>query len=144
MSRRTHIAGVSVVRWAVTDQALGGLTIERVITLHHFMAFTSDPVLLGRALEAYKPPTTNDPWWTVRAAGGETWRMEWYGPRSGFAYEIWWKDEWRRRQKAPPWLQVLAGAIEYGKRKRWDDDGEEIIPLEVPAALEDEQQLTLF
>jgi len=144
MSRRTHIGGVPVVRWAVTDQALGGLTIKRVITLHHFMAFTSDPVLLGQALEAYKSPTTNDPWWTVRALGGETWRMQWYGHRSGFAYEIWWKDEWRKRQKPPPWLQVLAAAVEYGKRKHWDAAGEEIVPPEALPTSEDEQQLTLF
>ena len=144
MSRRKRTATTPAVRWSVTDQVLGGLTIKRVITLHHFMPFTGDRALLDMPLSAYTPPTAKEPWWVVRALGGETWRMQWYGSRSGFVYEVWWVSEWRRRQKAPPWLQVLAGAIEYGKRKRWDDDGEEIVPPEVPAALEDEQQLTLF
>ena len=143
MSRRKHERGLPVVRWAVTDQALGGLTVERVIALHHFMAFTSDAALLHKELTAYKPPTTNDPYWTLHAKSGEIWRMAWHGVRSGFVYEIWWKDEWRKRQKPPRWVQALCSAIEYGKRKQWDAAGEEVVAPPVEAAPDEEQQLTL-
>jgi len=128
MSRRKHERGVPVVRWAVTDQALGGLTVERVIALHHFMAFTSDAARLHKELTAYNPPTTNDPYWTLHAKSDE----------------IWWKDEWRKRQKPPRWVQALCSAIEYGKRKQWDDAGEEMVAPPVEAVSDDEQQLTLF
>jgi len=51
MSRRKHIAGEPIVRWAVTDQhIMGELTVERVIKLHHFMVFRSDRELLDKLL----------------------------------------------------------------------------------------------
>ena len=69
MSRRKHIAGEPIVRWAVTDQhIMGELTVERVIKLHHFMVFRSDRELLDKRLEAYAPPTEKEPWWVLRVA----------------------------------------------------------------------------
>jgi len=131
------------VRWQVTDQVLGGLTLQRVITLHHFLALSSDGEVLGLSLEAYKSPTEKDPWWVVRASGGETWRLQWRNKHLGFAYELWWGYEWRKRTRPPRWVRELAWSIEYGKRKRFTDDGVEI---KEPAALppNDEEQLTLF
>jgi hypothetical protein len=146
MSRRKHVAGEPIVRWAVTDQkVMGELTVERIIKLHHFMAFQSDRELLGQRLEAYAAPTDKEPWWVLRAEGGETWRLQLRPGRMGFLYEIWWKDEWRRRQKPPKWVLCLGWSIEYGKRRRWGEDGVEIEELDktLPER-DDEQQLPLF
>jgi len=104
------------VRWQVTDQVLGGLTLQRVINLHHFLALSSDGEVLGLSLEAYKPPTEKDPWWVVRASGGETWRLQWRNKHLGFAYEVWWGYEWRKRTRPPggcaSWPDRLSTASE--------------------------------
>jgi len=145
MRRRKHEKGEPIVRWAVTDQQImGELTVERVINLHHFMAFRSDRELLDKHLEAYAPPTEKEPWWVLRAADGETWRMQLRPGRQGFRYEIWWKDEWRRRVKPPAWVACLGWSIEYGKRRRWGEDGVEIVEPKALPAPDDEQQLPLF
>lgn len=143
MSRRKRAAKEPEVRWEVTNRVLGGLTIQRVIELHHFMPFTSDRDVLGLPLEAYKPPTDNDPWWVVRATAGATWRMQWRGAALGWRYEIWWTFEWRKRIRPPTWVRELGCSIEYGKRRRWGDDGVELPePNTLPRP--DEQQLILL
>jgi hypothetical protein len=145
MSRRKHIAGEPIVRWAVTDQhIMGELTVERVIKLHHFMVFRSDRELLDKRLEAYAPPTEKEPWWVLRASPSETWRMQLRPGQQGFLYEIWWKDEWRRRKKPPAWVACLGWSIEYGKRRRWGEDDVEIVEPKALPERDDEQQLTLF
>jgi hypothetical protein len=145
MSRRKRADKEPEVKWAVTDQVLGDpLTIARLITLHHFLPLSSDAALMQQRLEAYTPPTEKEPWWVVRALGGETWRLQLRSGRLGFFYEIWWGFEWRRRQKPPAWVACLGWSIEYGKRKKWGEDGVEI---EEPTALperDDEQQSTMF
>jgi hypothetical protein len=145
MSRRKHEKGEPVVRWAVTDQTvMGELTVERVISLHHFIPFQSDRALLGQRLEAYTPPTEKEPWWVAKAEGGETWRLQLRKGNQGFFYEIWWKDEWRRRHRPPKWVLCLGWSIEYGKRRKWGEDGVEIAPPKALPERDDEQQLTLF
>ena len=146
MGKRKRADKEPDVRWAVTDQVLGDpLTIARLITLHHFLPLSSDAALMQQRLEAYTPPTEKEPWWVVRALGGETWRLQLRSGRLGFFYEIWWGFELRRRQKPPAWVACLGWSIEYGKRKKWGADGVEIEErdetLPVP---DDEQQLPLF
>jgi len=131
------------VHWQVTDQVLGGLTLRRVINLHHFLALSSDGEVLGLRLEAYQPPTEKDPWSCERAVLKLVGFTPYLYKHLGFAYEVWWGYEWRKRTRPPRWVRELAWSTEYGKRKRFTDDGVEI---KEPAALppNDEEQLTLF
>lgn len=131
------------VKWAVTDQVLGGLTVGRVIDLHHFLRMTSNREVLELPLAAYKPPTEKDPFWVVQQSGGEIWRLQWRGRALGFLFEIWWGYEWRKRTRPPQWVRELGWSIEYGKRKRWEGGVEVAEPPALPAP-NDEEQLTLF
>lgn len=131
------------VKWSVTaEKTLCELTVRRFIDLHRLVPFGSEELHQVR-LNGYRAPTDKDPFWYFQSADGETWRFQIKG-RFSYAYEVWWRCEWRRRTKAPRWVANLAGCIEYGKKGRFLDG--ELVEPELPAlpAPDPEQQLTLF
>jgi len=142
MSRGYRPAKPIRVKWAVTtDKVIGPLTIQRFLNLHRFVDVMSDQG--GVPLNAYRPPADADPRWYFQHAGGETWRFMVKG-RFVIEYQFWWRYEWRTRTKPPKWVRALAWSIDYGKRRKFGEDGVEIPPPPKESPPDAEQQLTLF